>query len=186
MELVLPDPPLRNSSVALREWNDDDARAVVDACQDPLISEFSPVIPRPYRTPDAHAWLAGQASARREGRMLELAVESPDSGELLGAVALSNVDLEQRSAGMGYWLAQHARGRGHASEAVRLLAAWAFESLGLARLELVTHPENLASQRVADRCGFVREGVLRSHMVVRHSGQRRDSAVYGMLAHELR
>jgi len=71
------------------------------------------------------------------------------------------------------------------SRAVRLLAAWAFDDLHLARLQLTTDPENRASQRVAERCGFRREGHLRSHMLVLHTGQRRDSFVYGLLPGEL-
>ena len=66
---------------------------------------------------------------------------------------------------MGYRLAEPARGRGVATEAVRLLAGWALGVLRLERLELMIHPENTASQRVAERCGFKREGLLRSHML---------------------
>jgi len=80
---------------------------------------------------------------------------------------------------MGYWLTERARGRGIATDAVRLLAGWAFGVLRLDRLELMIHPENTASQPVAERCGFTREGFLRSHMLKRNSGERRDSVVYG-------
>jgi RimJ/RimL family protein N-acetyltransferase len=82
-------------------------------------------------------------------------------------------------------LARDARGHGYISRAVRVLVRWAFDELGLARLELTTDPENTASQRVAERCGFQKEGYLRSHMLIRHSGQRRDSLVYGLLPGEL-
>ena len=54
----------------------------------------------------------------------------------------------------------------------------------LARLELTCGPDNLASQRVAERCGFTREGVLRSH--VPFKGARRDSVVFSLLPGELR
>jgi RimJ/RimL family protein N-acetyltransferase len=87
---------------------------------------------------------------------------------------------------MGYWLAERARGRGIATEAVRLLAAWALDVLRIERLELMIHPENFASQRVAERCGFTREGLLRSYLRKRGSEERRDAVVYGLLAHELR
>jgi RimJ/RimL family protein N-acetyltransferase len=60
----------------------------------------------------------------------------------------------------------------------------AFVELGLARLELTCGPENVASQRVAERCGFTREGLLRSH--VPFKGARRDSVIYGLLPGELR
>jgi RimJ/RimL family protein N-acetyltransferase len=67
---------------------------------------------------------------------------------------------------------------------VRLLARWAFDDLGLARVTLTCAPDNHASQRVADRCGFSREGVLRSHMPFK--GARRDTVVFGLLPGELR
>ena len=90
------------------------------------------------------------------------------------------------SASIGYWLAGEARGQGYISRAVRVLARWAFDDLQLARLELTADPENIASQRVAERCGFRKEGHLRSDIVVHHSGERRDSLVYGLLPGELK
>ena len=77
-----------------------------------------------------------------------------------------------------------ARRRGIATRAVRLLARWAFDELAIARLELTCGPDNEASQRVAARCGFVREGVLRSHMPFK--GGRRDTVLHGLLPGELR
>ena len=65
------------------------------------------------------------------------------------------------------------------------MAAWAFETLGLARLEGTVDPENVASQRVAEQCGFRREGCLRSSTIIRQTGERRDALVYGLLQGEL-
>jgi RimJ/RimL family protein N-acetyltransferase len=76
-----------------------------------------------------------------------------------------------------------ARGRGIASRAVRLMARWAFDELGIARLEMTCAPDNPASQRVAERCGFTREGVMRSHMPFK--GGRRDTVVFSLLPGEL-
>ncbi|SDJ98637.1 Acetyltransferase (GNAT) domain-containing protein [Actinopolyspora mzabensis] len=75
------------------------------------------------------------------------------------------------------------RGRGAATRTLRLLARWVFDHLTLARLELTCAPDNTASQRVAERCGFVREGVLRSHMCFQ--GGRRDSVMSSLLPGEL-
>jgi RimJ/RimL family protein N-acetyltransferase len=180
----MPDPPLANDVVALRAWSERDIPFIVAACQDPLIERFTAAIPSPYGESDARAWLAGQEPARRAERSLELAILDPSTAEPLGAVALSNVDLRHRRSGMGYWLAEGARGRGIATEAVRLLAGWALGALRLDRLELMIHPENIGSQRVAERCGFKREGLLRSYMLKQNSGERRDALVYGLLPHE--
>ena len=70
------------------------------------------------------------------------------------------------------------------SHAVRLIARWALDDVGVARFELTCGPDNRASQRVAERCGFTREGVLRSYMPFK-SG-RRDTVVFSLLPGELR
>jgi RimJ/RimL family protein N-acetyltransferase len=102
---------------------------------------------------------------------------------VLGSISLQEVRLDQGCAAVGYWLGPGARGRGAATQAVRLLARWAFDELGLARLELTCGPDNEASQHVAERCGFSPEGLLRSH--VPFKGARRDSVIYSLLPGEL-
>jgi RimJ/RimL family protein N-acetyltransferase len=86
-------------------------------------------------------------------------------------------------AGVGYWLRPEGRGRGAATEALRLVSRWAFEALGIERLNLITDPENTASQRVAERAGFVREGVLRAWHPTRTG--RRDSVMFSLLRSDL-
>jgi len=184
-ELLFPDPPLTDGVVGLRQWTREDMGFVVESCQDASVSRYSPVIPSPYEEADALGWFELQEPARLAGQGLDLAVTRADTGALLGAIGICGLDMSLMSAEIGYWLARSARGHGYMGRAVRLLTGWAFGHLGLARLALTTDPENVASQRVAERTGFRREGRLRSHIVIRHSGQRRDSLVYGLLPGDL-
>jgi RimJ/RimL family protein N-acetyltransferase len=183
-ELPFPDPSLSAGPLALRAWTAEDIPAVVAACQDPAIARFAAAVPAPYSEADARTWLASQESARRAGLRLELAITASTSDALLGCIALSYVERVHGRAMVGFWIAPEARGQGVAAQALSLLAGWAFGSLGLTRLELFIEPENAASLRVAERCGFVREGLLRSRWVSK--GRRRDSVVYGLLADEFR
>jgi RimJ/RimL family protein N-acetyltransferase len=66
------------------------------------------------------------------------------------------------------------------TRALRLLCRYAFEELALERLELFTDPDNPASQRVAGKVGFQREGILRSHLP-HPDGRRRDSVMFSLL-----
>jgi RimJ/RimL family protein N-acetyltransferase len=184
-ELCFPDPPLTDGVIALRAWTRDDIEFVVEACQDPEVTRYSPAIPFPYTEADALGWLENQEPTSLAGKGVDFAVTRAATGELFGAIGLNNVSEMQMSATTGYWLARRARGHGYISRALRILARWAFDDLELARLELTADPENVASQRVAERCGFRKEGQLRSHTLVRHTGQRRDSLVYGLLPGEL-
>jgi RimJ/RimL family protein N-acetyltransferase len=184
-ELPFPAPPLADDVVLLRPWHESDVPANLMAFADPVVQRFSWSQRRPYTEADARSYFVEQQKARALGEELSLAlVEPSDERSVLGGASLYDVDLEQERAAVGYWLAANARGRGVATHAVRLVAGWAFAELHLARLELTCGPDNDASQRVAERCGFVREGVLRSH--VRFKGGRRDSVVFSLLPGELR
>jgi RimJ/RimL family protein N-acetyltransferase len=179
--LAFPSPPLADAVVALRPWREADVERGLMLFTDALVQRFSWTEARPYTVDDARAYLEGIEAGRRAGRALELAVTEPgDEEAVLGCVSLFDVDPVDARAATGYWLAAHARGRGAATHAVRLLTGWAFATLGLHRIQLTCAPDNAASQAVAERCGFTREGVLRSHMAFK--GGRRDTVVYGLVA----
>jgi [ribosomal protein S5]-alanine N-acetyltransferase len=184
-ELRFPAPPLTEGAVVLRPWTPDDVPFVVQACQDPLISRNSPNIPFPYAEADAVGWFKSHEPNRLAGRALNLAVVHAETGNQLGAIRIGELDMTQLTASIGYWLAPEARGHGYMTSATRALARWAIDELGIARLELTTEPGNVASQRVAERCGFRLEGRLRSHMLIQRSGERRDSLLYSLLPGEL-
>ena len=90
------------------------------------------------------------------------------------------IDRDAQEAEAGYILAPWARGRGVAGRALSLLTEWALVELALERVELRISVDNLPSIRVAEHCGFVREGVLRSVHV--KQGQRADMAVYSRIS----
>jgi RimJ/RimL family protein N-acetyltransferase len=89
------------------------------------------------------------------------AVTVPPSDDCIGQVGIQ-FDFSMRRAEAFYWLDRGARGRGIATEALDLVTKWAFRDHAIMRVQLVTHPDNDRSQRVAQRCGFAREGVLRA------------------------
>ena len=95
------------------------------------------------------------------------------------------IDEIKRTGRIGYWCASDRRGQEITTRALRRLCRYALDELGLERLELITDPGNVASQRLATNVGFRREGVLRSHL--RHrDGRRRDSVIFLLLPGELR
>ncbi len=183
-ELCFPVPPLAGDVVLLRAWREADVQGMVLAFSDPVMRRFS-WRTAPYTERDARDSLAEHEEGRLRGAGLHFALVEPhDQDVVLGAVSLDEVRVDQGCAALGYWLTSKARGRGAATQAVRLLAGWAFAELGLARLELTCGPDNEASQQVAERCGFFREGLLRSN--VPFKGARRDSVIYSLLPGELR
>jgi RimJ/RimL family protein N-acetyltransferase len=173
-------PALGNELVRLRPWTIADIPTLLEAGSDPVVTRFRYSLP--LDADQAREWLARREADREHGSGVELAIA--EHGAARGSISLWDVDWRHRSAMISYWLGQGARGRGLATAAVRLIGDWAFEDLQLARLALFVEPDNVASQRVAERCGFVREGRLRSHAEGRGGG-RVDSIVYGLLPGEL-
>ena len=101
---------------------------------------------------DQRAWAAGTAFA-----FAVLAMDERD--RLIGRVALANVVRGPwQNATLGYWIDRNAAGRGHATRAVRLALAYAFDHVGLHRVQPAIIPRNLASRRVAEKVGFRLEG----------------------------
>lgn len=88
-----------------------------------------------------------------------------------------------RRAEVGYALARCQWGRGFATEALRAVVAFAFETTDLNRLEAVTHPPNLASARVLEKCGFRPEGLIRHYGFWR--GEYHDMVLHGLLRSDL-
>jgi RimJ/RimL family protein N-acetyltransferase len=183
--LPLPSPPLADEVVALRAWRPEDVPANVMLFADPSVQRFCWPHVTPYTEQDAHRFFASQLADREAGREISVAFTDPvDPAAVLGGGSLYDVDVDRGTAAVGYWVTPSARGRGVATHATRLLARWAFDELLVARLELTCSPDNESSQRVAYRCGFVREGLLRSHLVFQ--GARRDTVLFSLLPHERR
>lgn len=172
MSLVPPDPPLSDGVIVLRPLDENDLPAIERAASDAEIRKWFDLHtrrPADYLAAKREAWAAGTSASfaicdatRRETCLGHVFVERDDDGR--GSV--------------GYWLLEEARGKGRATRAVRLMAAWALPAMGLGRLQLHTDLENVASQRVAERAGFTREGVLR----VSIGAYRRATKTYSRLS----
>ena len=151
---------------------------IVASCNEDEIRRWLPMMPIPYREEDARAYIEGKdAPAGRH----EFAIT--ENGQVVGAIGL-DVDDRLRQGTTGYWCAPGVRGRGLTTRALCLLSRHAFEELGVERMQLYTDPENHASQRVAEKAGYQREGILRSHLPHR-DGSRADSVVFSLLPGEL-
>ncbi len=142
--------------------------------EDPAVQRFTlfPVPPPPGFAAD---WLARYEAGRAERTREAFAVVDA-AGVFLGVALVVDHDAATRTAELGYIVAPEARGRGVATRALRLLTAWTFANLGPLRVELRISADNVASGRAAARCGYLREGVLRS-AYFKH-GQRSDLEIW--------
>ncbi len=174
-------PTLRGQRIALR-W-------LVAADVPALFEVFSNVeVMRYWSCPayeteeQARALLTAIERCFAEKSLFQWGVVRLEDDRVIGTCTLSSVDPSNGRAELGYILGRSHWGHGLMGEALALLTAFAFETLGLRRLEADVDPANHPSIRSLERLGFQREGLLRERWFV--SGQAQDSLFYGLLRRE--
>ncbi|MCB1510683.1 MAG: GNAT family N-acetyltransferase [Hyphomicrobiaceae bacterium] len=122
---------------------------------------------------------------QREDLGVSFFIFDKHGSELLGGLTVSNIRRGvTQAAAIGYWIGLPHAGKGYMTNAVALVADYAFEDLSLHRLEAACLPQNRASIGVLERNGFQREGTLRRYL--RIDGAWRDHLFFGLLAEDQR
>jgi RimJ/RimL family protein N-acetyltransferase len=163
--------------LGLVPFGEEHLAGVEEMLEDPDLLRFTR-IPEPVPPGFARGWFERYEEGRSDGSREAFAIV--EDGEFLGLALAPEIDRETRTAELGYVVAPAARGRGVATEALRQLTEWAFAELGMLRLELLISVANAGSKKVAERCGYVRDGVLRSAYV--KQGLREDTEIWSRLA----
>jgi uncharacterized protein (TIGR02246 family) len=162
--LDLPSPPaesIATDSIRLERLSVAHLEGMMALIGDPEVLRFTRV-PSSASPDFAHTWLARYENGRRDGTREGFAVVDAVEGRFLGVATAPRIEREARTVELGYVIAPAARGRGVATAALAKLTEWAFSELGARRVELLISVDNPASKRVARRCGYRLEGVLRS------------------------
>jgi ribosomal-protein-alanine N-acetyltransferase len=150
------------------------------------LTPWEPSSPVPWaqrHTPAAYRGMRRVVARRaRLGTSVPFALRV--EGRLAGQVTVDNIVRGALRAGyLGYWIDRAVAGRGMASLAVALICDHAFGQVGLHRLQADIRPENVPSQRLVERLGFRREGLLRRYLDI--DGDWRDHYCYALLAEDL-
>jgi RimJ/RimL family protein N-acetyltransferase len=156
---VLPRAELRTPRLHIRPLGEEHVPDLAATGADPLTQAMTGV-PRNYNQAHARAFVAAAERMRLRGEGIAWAAEV--DGRFAVNLDLRDVDWTNRACEIGYMTAPWARGRGYTSEAVAAVGRWLLREQRFQRLRLRAAVSNTASQRVAEKAGFVREGVERN------------------------
>ncbi len=134
-----------------------------------------------YSLEEAEQWCMNCPRLFAEGREYNFVI-TDDGGAFLGGCGLNLINRLNRFANLGYWVRASAMGKGVTPLAVRRLREWAFQHTDLERLEIICGRANVRSQRVAEKAGAVREGILRSRILLHEKFQ--DVVMYSFIRSE--
>ncbi|MFD0507975.1 GNAT family N-acetyltransferase [Streptomyces chiangmaiensis] len=172
---------MRTARLRLRAFEDADANNLFALHSSAHILRYWDSPPWTERS-RAEKFITACRRMEQEGTGGRLAVDRVSDGAFIGWCTLNRWNPEYRSASLGYCYDDAAWGHGYATEAARALLRWAFDTLDLNRVQAEADTRNVASARVLEKLGFVREGTLREDCVV--NGDVSDSWVYGLLRRE--
>lgn len=183
---TFPRVTLTTERLELRAFTEADIDDVLAGAADPGTQRWLPIPEpgRPYTRTDAELWCRELApAARATGDGIQWAAVRRATHRFVGSFGLTRTSWRALSTEVGYWVAPWARGEGLASEAVAAIAHWTIRDRGFERLVLKAATGNHASRRVAEKTGFVHEGVERNALRL-HKG-RADLAVYSLVPSDL-
>jgi len=181
--MSLPTPTLHTVRLRLRPFDDADADDLFALHSSAYVLRYWDAPPWSERV-RSEQFITASRQMAEGGTGARLAVDRVSDGAFIGWCSLSRWNPDYRSASLGYCFDDAAWGHGYATEAAHALLRWAFDTLDLNRVQAETDTRNVASARVLEKLGFVREGTLREDCVV--NGEVSDSWVYGLIRREWR
>jgi len=181
----LPHAEIRAGGFVLRPFRRRDTaslhRAVL-ASHDEL-AEFLPWANTRYTRASAAGFVRESIRSWREAKAYDFAVHRPEQPDYhIGNVSIWHVSRGYRSGEIGYWIRTGETGRGAATEAAGAMLRVGFERLGMHRIVVRIAAGNLASEQVARKLGFTREGLLREEVKI--GGRWVDHSIWGILKRE--
>jgi ribosomal-protein-serine acetyltransferase len=169
----------------LRPFRDDDDNRLYEAVRESM-ADVSPWLSwchQDYSIDESRQFISSRAQAADSDEWYSFGIFEKDTRTLLGGVGLNFINRVHQIGNLGYWVRTTAAGRGIATQAARLMARFGFEQVGLHRVEIVVALPNVASQRVAEKTGAVREGVLRNRLLIR--GVAHDAVMFSLIPKDL-
>jgi ribosomal-protein-serine acetyltransferase len=175
---------LARNTVRIRRSQVDDAELTLAAVRASMteLTRWTPWAHPDYSLEDARIWLELCTEGWDKGTQYSFVAVDIATGEILGDCSISQINRMHGFANLGYWVRSTATGQGLGSALARRVARFGIEGVQLNRLEILAAVANRASQRVAEKAGATREGVLRSRLILRDEIQ--DAVLFSLTARD--
>jgi len=166
--------------VYIRSFQKNDSLSFVEAVHESVdtVGVWMSWCHQGYSVQEAESWFKLCKQNLATSQAYDFGLFSVSADQVLGGIAINQINKEHNFGNIGYWVRQSQQGRGIATKATQAIATFGFKELELTRLEIVVAEENLASRRVAEKVGARFECIPRNRLVIR--GMPTDSAVYSL------
>jgi ribosomal-protein-serine acetyltransferase len=179
--LAIPDSISEGGRIALVPVEGSQTKGLYDAIVESR-AELSPWMEwmhPAYSIAETEQWVTHCLKAWETDSSFGFTIVERHTSQLLGGCSITMDRPAQRNGSLGYWIRTSRTKQGFGSEAASLLAQFGFAQLGLIRIEIFVAAGNIASQRVAEKVGALKEGLLRNRLLIR--GEPRDAYVFSLI-----
>lgn len=172
---------IEGNKIGIRTFRNEDISPFhIAACESvEHMHEFMPWCHPEYSLKESDAWVSSRDQAWASADEYSFIIYSIKNNELLGGVAINQINAIHKIGNIGYWVRKKALNKGVATEAVSLVSGFGFKHLHFNRLEIVMVPNNEASKRVAEKAGAKYEGIMQSRLLVH--GEALDACMYSLV-----
>ncbi len=175
-------PTIKGDKINIRRLKRSDAESIRKYANDSKVAEFLPFLPHPFTIDDSRKWINTTHRDARKDSAYHFGIEHSDTGEIIGIIGIKNLNWSDFNTEVEYWIGSCHWGQGIASEAVRLILRFAFESTKIVRTYAIVHSKNIGSIKVLEKSGFTLEGTWRKASY--HNEEFNDVYGYGILKEE--
>jgi len=171
---------IETERLILRQYRLEDADDVVEGLNNLNVTKWLAGAPYPYTKDDTLHFI----NKSLENKLYNFAIVLKSENKVIGGTQLTNIDMYNGTAGGGIWISEKYWGHGYGTEAFGARIKYAFEELGLRRLENGYFKDNEKSHKMQLRFGYKDEGVRRQKFVSKGSGKIEDEYITGLLKDE--
>ena len=171
---------IETERLILRAWKITDIDDIVEGLNNINVSKWLSGAPYPYTKEDAKKFIEKPL----ENNLYNFAIVLKTENKVIGGTQISNISYSNLTAGGGIWLNEKYQNKGYGSEAFGARIKYAFDVLGLRRLENGYYKDNVKSRNMQMKFGYKDEGVRRKRFISQATGNIEDEYITGLLKEE--
>ncbi len=175
---------IEGKRIILRSWTNEDIGDLTEGLNNINVSRWLSTVPYPYTKSHAESFIFyANHIAEAKGDIL-LAIVLKENNKVIGGTSIESINKNHGIAGGGIWLNEKYQKNGYGTEAFSLRIKYAFEELGLRRIEGGYFSGNVKSERMQKKLGFRNEGIRRKRFLCLATGEYADECITGLLKEE--